>query len=84
MEAVEHGVDAEGEEVRVVLAVDAWGDACPVGRGFVGVVHVSLNYPGEADFELEGTVLVEVVVPDVLCDGKEVNGVIKMGKSGNS
>lgn len=66
MQAVDHGVYAEGEEVLVVVRIDVGGDGGAVGIGFTRFLDVDLEDTGEPYFELDGAVLVEAVVPDVL------------------
>ena len=64
-QAIDHGVDAQGEEVLVVVCVDGGRDGGAVGVWLAGGEDVDLEDAGEADFELDGAVLVEAVVPDV-------------------
>ena len=50
------------------LRVDTGGDACRVRCGLIRACNIDLEDPSEADLELDGTVLIEKVIPDVFCD----------------
>lgn len=67
VDAVDHGVDAHGEDVLVVLCGDAGGDGGGEGRGGGRgrVFDGDLDDAGETELELDVAVLVESVVEDV-------------------
>ena len=67
VDAVDHGVDAHGEDVLVVLRGDAARDGGGEGRGGGRgrVFDGDLDDAGEAELELDVAVLVEAVVEDV-------------------
>ena len=50
------------------MSVDTRGDAGRVRCGFVRACDVDLQDTSEADLELDGTVLIEKIIPDVFCD----------------
>lgn len=70
VEAVDHGVDADGEKVLVVLGVDLGRDGDAVGAGgLVWRQDVGVEDAGGLDLVLERAVLVKVVVEAVVVVG---------------
>ena len=67
MQAVDHWVYADREEVLVVVSVDVGCDGCPVWIRFAVLERVDLQNAAEADFELDISILVEIIIPNVFC-----------------
>lgn len=52
----------------VVVRVDVGGDSRSVWIWFVICADVDLENAGETDLDFNGSVLVEEVIPDILCN----------------
>jgi hypothetical protein len=61
----------------VVVRVYIGCDGRPVLAGIVVCADVDLQDTSEADFQLNGAILIEVVIPDVLCRVTELTNVYR-------
>jgi hypothetical protein len=52
----------------VVMGVDIRGDQCAVGSGLSVLVDVDRQDTSEADLKFDAPILVEMVIPDILCE----------------
>lgn len=72
--AVNHGVNAHGEEVLVVLSIDL---GCNHGtestRGFILCKNVSIDFTSSLDFIVDSTILVQVPVASIIVVGDSDN-----------
>ena len=66
-QTIEHGVNTEAEHVLVIVRVDARSYDRAVWRIFALGKRVDLQDTSKTDLELDRSVLVKEVVPDVLC-----------------
>lgn len=66
VEAIDHRVDPNGEQVLVVVCVDTRSDSRTVKVGFVLSSDIHLQNSGKTDLNFNVTVLIEMIVPDVL------------------
>jgi len=66
--AIDHRVNPDAEHMLVVMRVDIRGDQCAVGSGLSVLVDIDRQDTSEADLKLDAPILVEVVIPDILCE----------------
>lgn len=66
VEAIDHWVDSNGEQVLVVVCVDIRSNSRTVWVGFVLASDIHLKNSGKTDLNFNVTVLIELIVPDVL------------------
>lgn len=75
LESVDHRVKSIAEDMLVIVCVDVWGNSRSVWIRFVISANVDLKDTGKANVDFNGSILVEVIIPDVLCnaDGSKLD-----------
>ena len=67
LEAIDHGVHTEAEHMLVVMCVDVRSDGGTEWIWLIVLGDIDLQNASQANLEFDMAVLVEMVIPNVLC-----------------
>lgn len=65
IQSIQHRVHADREQVLVIMRIDVGSDSRAESIGLAGICDIDLENTSKADLELDASVLVKEIVPDV-------------------